>query len=66
MADLKACLAGFMASSRVGLGLLVWAIFVGIIFVTIGLKSEGYYYLIDNNMLDICCLMNADICMLIY
>ena len=55
-----------MASLRADLGLLVWAVFVGIIYATIGLKDEGCYYLISNNMLDSCCLMNVDICMLIY
>ena len=55
-----------MANSRAGLGLLGWAIFVGIIYATIGLKGEGCYYLIGNNVLDNCCLMNVDICMLIY
>ena len=66
MAGLKACLAGFVASSRAGLGLLVWFVFVGILYATISLKGEGCYYLIGNNMLDRCCLMNVDICMLIY
>ena len=66
MAGLKACLTGFVASSRVGLRLLVWAIFVGIIYATFGLEGEGCYYLIGNNMLDNYCLMNVDICMLIY
>ena len=47
------------------MGLLVWAIFVGIIYATIGLEGEGCYYLIGNNMLDNFCLMNVDICMLI-
>ena len=65
MAGLKACLANLVANSRVGLGLLVWAIFVGIIYATIDLEGEECYYLIDNNMLDNCCLMNVDICMLI-
>ena len=55
-----------MANSRVDLGLLVWAVFVGIIYATIGLEGEGCYYLIGNNMLDNCCLMNVDICMFIY
>ena len=55
-----------MASSRAGLGLLVWAIFVGIIYFTIGLEGGGFYYLIGNNMLDNCCSMNIDICMFIY
>ena len=36
------------------------------IYATIVLKGEGCYYLIGNNMLDNCCLMNVDICMLIY
>ena len=54
-----------MASSRAGLGLLVWVVFVGIIYATIGLRGEGCYYLIGNNMLDNFCLMNVDICMLI-
>ena len=62
---LNACLAGFVASSRVDLGLLVWVVFVGIIHATIGLEGEGCYYMIGNNMLDNCCLMNVDICMLI-
>ena len=31
-----------------------------------GLEGEGCYYLIGNNMLDNCYLMNVDICMLIY
>ena len=66
MAGLKACLADFVANSRVGLGLLVWAVFVGIIYATIGLEGEGCYYMIGNNMLDNCCLMNVDLCMLIY
>ena len=66
MAGLKAYLAGFVASSRTGLGLLVWVFFVGIIYVIIGLEGERCYYLIGNNMLDNCCLMNLDICMLIY
>ena len=66
MAGLKACLAGFVVSSRADLGLLVWAIFVGILYATIGLEGEECYYLIGNNMLDNCCLMNVDICMLIY
>ena len=66
MADLKACLADFVANSRASLGLLVWAVFMGIIYATIGLEGEGCYYLIGNNMLDNCCLMNVDICMLIY
>ena len=66
MASLKACLASFVASLRVDLGLLVWAVFVGIIYVTIGLEGEGCYYLTGNYMLDNCCLMNVDICMLIY
>ena len=66
MAGLKACLVRFVASSRVGLGLLVWAIFMGIIYATIGLEGEGCYFLIGNNMLDNCCMMNVDICMLIY
>ena len=61
MASLKACLASFVASSRAGFGLVVWAVFVGIIYVTIGLEGEGCYYLIGNNMLDNCCLI-----MLIY
>ena len=38
---LKACLTGFVASSRASLGLLVWAVFVGIIYATIGLEDEG-------------------------
>ena len=46
MAGLKACLAGFMASSRADLGLLVWAVFMDIIYATIGLEGEGHYYLI--------------------
>ena len=29
-------------------------------------EGEGCYYLIGNNMLNNCCLMNVDICMLIY
>ena len=66
MAGLKACLAGFVASSRAGLGLLVSTAFMGIIYATIGLEGEGCYYLIGNNMLGNCCLMNVDICMLIY
>ena len=65
MAGLKACFADFVARLRVGLGLLVWAPFVGIIYAIIGLEGEGCYYLIGNNMLDNCCLMNVDICMLI-
>ena len=44
-----------------GLVVLVWAVFVGIIYATIGLE-----HLIGNNILDNCCLMNVDICMLIY
>ena len=55
-----------MANSRAGLGLLVWAAFVDIIYVKIGLEGEGCYYLIGNNKFDNCCLMNVDICMLIY
>ena len=55
-----------MASSRAGLGLLVLAVFVGIVYVTIDLEGEGCYYLIGNNMLDNCCLMNFDIYMLTY
>ena len=66
MTGLNACLAGFVANSRVGLGMLVWAVFVGIIYATIGLEGEECYYLISNNMLDNCYLMNVDICMLIY
>ena len=38
---LKACLTGFVASSRASLGLLVWVVFVGIIYATIGLEGEG-------------------------
>ena len=38
---------------------------MGIIYATIGLKREGSYYLIGNNILDNCCLMNVDIRMLI-
>ena len=64
MADLKACLTRFVANLRAGLGLLVWAVFVGIIYATIGLEAEGCCYLIANNMLDNCCLMNV-ICMFI-
>ena len=30
----------------------MWAVFVDIIYSTIGLKSEMRYYLIGNNMLD--------------
>ena len=66
MAGLKACLTYFVSSSRIGLGLLVWVVFVGIIYVIIDLEGEGCYYLIGNNMLDNCYLMNVDICMLIY
>ena len=55
-----------MASSRAGLELVVWAIFVSIIYATIDLEGEGCYYLIGNNMLDNCCFINVDICMLIY
>ena len=55
-----------MANSRAGLGLLVWIVFVGVIYATIGLEGEGCYYLIGDNMLDNCCLMNVDMCMLIY
>ena len=66
MASLKACLAGFVASSRAGLGLLLCTVFMGIIYAIISLEGEGCYYLIGNNMLDNCCLMNVDICMLIY
>ena len=55
-----------MASSRAGLGPLMWVVFVGIIYVIIDLKGEGCYYLIGNNMLENCYLMNVDICMLIY
>ena len=55
-----------MASSRASLGLLVWPVFSGIIYATIGLTGEECYCLIGNNMLDNCCLMNVDICMLIY
>ena len=65
MANLKACLASFVANSRAGLRLLVCAIFVGIIYATISLEAEGCCYLIGNNMLDNCCLMNVDICMFI-
>ena len=65
MANLKACLTSFVANSRAGLGMLVCAIFVGIIYATIGLEAEGCCYLIGNNMLDNCCLMNVDICMFI-
>ena len=39
---------------------------MGIIYAIIGFEGEGCYYLIGNNMLDNCCLMNVDICMLIY
>ena len=56
----------YRTPSRDGALQLVWAIFVGIIYAIIGLKGEGCYYLIGNNMLDNCCLMNIDICMLIY
>ena len=63
---LKAFLAGFVINSRASLGLLVWAVFVGIIYARIGLEGEGCYYLIGDNMVDNCCLMNVDICMLIY
>ena len=59
VAGLKACLVIFVAIARAGLGLLVWAIFMGIIYATIGLEGEGCYYLIGNNMLDNCCVMNA-------
>ena len=59
-------MGGFLANSRAGLGILVWAVFVGIIYTTIDLEDEGCYYLIGNNMLDNCCLMNVDICMHIY
>ena len=38
---------------------------MGIIHATIGLEDEGRCYLISNNILDNCCLMNVDICMLI-
>ena len=62
MTNLKACLAGFVAN----LGLFVWVVFVGIIYATIGLEGEGCYYLICNNKLDNCCLMNVDICIHIY
>ena len=61
VAGLNACLTDFVASSRAGLRLLVWAVFVRIIYATIGLEGEGYCYLIGNNMLDNCCLMNVDI-----
>ena len=44
----------------------MWAVFVGIIYAKIGLKDERCYYLIGNNMLDNCCLMNVYISMLIY
>ena len=40
--------------------------FHGIIYAIISLEGEGCYYLIGNNMLDNCCLMNVDICMLLY
>ena len=46
---LKACLASFVASSRADLRLLVWAVFVAIVYATIGLEGEGCYYLIGNN-----------------
>ena len=37
---LRACLAGFVASLRPDLGLLVWAFFfMGIIYATIGLEG---------------------------
>ena len=62
MANLKACLAGFVANSRVDLKLFLWALYIP----QLALIGEGCYYLISNNMLDNCCLMNADICMLIY
>ena len=39
---------------------------MGIIYVTIGLEGEWCYYFIGNNILDNYCLMNVDICMLIY
>ena len=65
MADLKACLARFVANLRAGLGLLVWVVFVGIIYATKCLEAEGCCYLIGNNMLDNCCLINVDICMFI-
>ena len=61
----KGLFGWFCASSRAGLGLLVWSVFVGIIYAIISLEGEGCYYLISNNMLDKCCLMNVDICMLI-
>ena len=54
-----------MASLRASLGLLVSAVFMGIIYTTIVLEGEGCYYLIGNNMLDNFFLMNVDICMLI-
>ena len=66
MADLKTCLASFVASSKAGFEPLVWTIFMGIIYATIGLEGEWCYYLIGNNMLENCCLMNVDICVLIY
>ena len=63
---LNACLAGFVASSRACLGLLLWAVFMGIIYATIGLEGEDCYYLISNTMLDNCCLMNVDTYVFIY
>ena len=66
MTGLRACFTDFVVNSRADLGILVWAVFVGIIHATIGLEGEGCYYLIGNNMLDNCYLMNVDICMLIY
>ena len=61
-----ACLVGFVTSLRAGLGLLVWVFFFSIIYATIGLEGKMCYYLISDNMLDNCCLMNVDMGMLIY
>ena len=42
MASLKACLAGFVASSRADLGLLVWDVFMGIIYAQLALRVKGF------------------------
>ena len=56
----------FYSQFKSRFGAACMSCFVGIIYSTIGLEGETCYYLIGNNMLDNCCLMNVDICILIY
>ena len=44
----------------------LYGLFVGIDYTTLGLEDQKSHYLIWSDMLGCCCLMNVDMCALIY